>query len=255
MEGLFAVIHYTLKEHIRNRVYLILVLFGGILIGSALIVSSLALDQQVRMILDIGLAGIEFIALMTVIFITVNLVLVEMETRSIYLILSHPIERWQYILGRYLGTIIALLLGMLAMAIFHLGTLFLEGWAWNISYLVSLGASMAKIAVIGSLALFLSLCTTSSASAMSFTAFLWILGHFTGELRFMAEKSANPITKFLLWVVQEVAPNFSYFNYRDFWQAVQTPPPGWFAWMTVYTLCYIGTALLLSSWLFSKREF
>jgi ABC-type transport system involved in multi-copper enzyme maturation permease subunit len=201
------------------------------------------------------LAGIEFISLMAVVFITVNLVLVEMETRSIYLILSHPIERWQYIVGRYLGTIIALLMGMIIMALFHLITLFAEGWVWNISYLVSIVTSMGKIAIIGALALFLSLSTTSSASAMSFTAFLWVLGHFSSELKFMAEKSVNPLVKSVLWVTQQAAPNFSFFNYRDFWQAVQAPPPHFYSWMGIYTVCYIGTALLLSSWLFSKREF
>ncbi len=255
MDGLLAVIYYTVKEHIRNRVFLSFLLFCGILIGSALVISTLAMDQQLRMILNVGQAGIEFISLMAVIFITVNLVLTEMETRSIYLVLSHPIERWQYILGRYLGTLLALFAAMILMSGFHLLILFLKGWVWNNSYLISLLASMAKIGVIGSLALFLSLSTTSSASAMSFTGFLWVLGHFSSELQFMAEKSANPLMKAALWTVQQIAPNFSYYNYRDFWQAIQTPPPAWFGWMSLYTVCYIGTALLLSSWLFSRREF
>jgi hypothetical protein len=80
------------------------------------------------------------------------------------------------------------------------------------------------------------------------------MGHFSGELGFMAQKSTNAVVKSVVWVFQHCAPNFSYFNYRDFWQATQTPTASWFGWMGVYTLSYIFVALFLTSWLFSKRE-
>jgi hypothetical protein len=107
---------------------------------------------------------------------------------------------------------------------------------------------------VGSLALLVSLITTSTASSMTLTGFLWVMGHFSGELRFMADKSTSAVVKSVIWIFQHLAPDFSYYNYRDFWQSTQTPSSVWFGWMAVYTVSYIFVALFLTSWLFSKRE-
>lgn len=255
MESLLAVAGYTLKEHIRNRIYLTVVLFGVILLGGGFIISALAVEEQTRMMVDLGLGGIEFLALIAVLFVTVNLVLEEMETRSVYLVLSHPIERWRYIVGRFSGTLVALILGILFMAALHLGSLKLLGWSLQLFYPIAILCSIAKIAVVGALALLISLITTSTASSMTLTGFLWVLGHFTSELRYMSDRSANPLVKALAEFLGYVAPNFSYFNYRDFWQAAVTPPSIWFGWLGLYSAAYIGTALFLTSWVFSKKEF
>ncbi len=255
MESLLAIAHYTLKEHIRNRIYLSVIFFGFILIGSSMIISALAVEEQVRMMVDVGLAGIEFLALITVLFVTVNLVLEEMESRSLYLILSHPVERWQYIVGRFLGTIAALTAGMLMMALLHVGSLYLAGWRLEAFYPQAMLCAILKVIVIGALALLISLITTSTASSMTLTGFLWVLGHFTSEVQFMVERSQNPLVKAAGDFLHYVAPNFTYFNYRDFWRAATVPPPGWFAWMGVYSFCYVGISLFLTSWVFSKKEF
>ena len=255
MESLIAVAGITLKEHIRNRIYLTVVLFGLVLIGAGAVISSLAVEEQVRMMLDVGLGGIEFLALLAVVFVTVNLVLQEMESRSLYLILSHPVPRWQYILGRYLGTVMALAAGIVLMGVLHVGSLMLAGWTWQWAYPIALGISILKIALVASLALLVSLITTSTSSAMTLTGFLWVMGHFTSELKFIGDKSANPLVKAGIEFFQYVAPNFSYLNYRDFWHATLTPPSGWFGWMLLYVVSYTGVALFLTCWAFSKKEF
>ncbi len=255
MESLLAVAQYTLKEHIRNKIYFTVVLFGIILMGGGVVISALAVEEQTRMMLDLGLGGIEFLALLAVLFVTVNLVLTEMETRSVYLILSHPVERWQYIVGRFAGTLAALVCGMLIMAVLHVGSLKLMGWKLELFYPIAVLCSIAKIAVVGSLALLISLITTSTASSMTLTGFLWVLGHFTSELRYMSERSANPLVKAVAEFLSYVAPNFGIFNYRDFWQATVTPPAIWFGWLALYSVSYVGIALFLTSWSFSKKEF
>ena len=255
MESLLAVAHYTLKEHIRNRIYLTVVLFAIILLGGGTVISALAVEEQVRMMVDLGLSGIEFLALIAVLFVTVNLVLQEMESRTVYLILSHPVERWQYIVGRYLGTLVALSVGIVVMAFLHIGSLLLMGWKMEIFYPIAVMCALAKIGVVGALALMVSLVTTSTASSMTLTGFLWVLGHFSTELKYMSERSDNPLVKAVTELLGYVAPNFSYFNYRDFWQATVTPTAGWFGWLGLYSFAYIGMALFLTSWLFSKKEF
>ena len=255
MKTIFAIIGYTLKQHLRHRIYLTVALFGLVILGGSTVISSLAVEEQGRMLLDLGLAAIEGLALLAIVFVTVNLVLEEMESRSITLILTHPVKRSEYIVGRFLGTLFAIAIGMAAMAIVHLTILVLTGGSLRWGYAAAWVCSLGKVAVIGSLALLLSLFSTSAASSMTFTIFFWILGHFTEELKFMGEKSGNAVAKALIWLISEITPNFAYYNYRDFWLAASQPPPSWFGWMGLYTLAYIGVCLFLSNFLFSQKEF
>ncbi len=255
MNKTWAIILYTIKQHIRNRIYLAVLLFGLVMIGGSLVISSLAVDERVRVLLNLGLAGIEFIAMLSIVFVTVNLILEEIESKSIYLILSHPIERWQYVFGRYIGTLGSIIVGMIFMALLHLGSLFLHGWSWQNFYALALLCSVGKVAVISSLALLISLITTSTASSMTLTSFFWVMGHFSSELKFLGEKSASTMMQAIINIFYHITPDFSIYNYRDFYKAALLPGPGWFPWLLFYTVFYVGTTLYLSSWLFSKREY
>jgi len=255
MKAISAIIGYTLKQHLRHRMYLTVGLFGLVLLGGSLVVSSLAAEEQVRMLLDLGLAGTELLALLAIVFVMVNLILEEIDSRSITLILAHPVRRSEYILGRFLGTFLSIAMGMAAMAVLHVGVLMLAGWSPRWIYAIAWASSLGKVAVVGSLALLLSLFSTSAASSMTFTIFFWILGHFSEELRFLGEKAGNGLVKALIWMIGEITPNFSYYNIRDFWAAPLQPPPAWFGWMAAYTLAYVGVCLFLSNFLFSQKEF
>src|ERR1700753_3427339 len=104
MENFLLLVRDTFKEHVRHRLYLSLILFCFILLGGGLVVSALAVDERARLMVDFGLAAIEFLGLTTIVFISVSLVLTEIENRTIYLVLSRPLPRSQYILGRFAGT-------------------------------------------------------------------------------------------------------------------------------------------------------
>jgi ABC-type transport system involved in multi-copper enzyme maturation permease subunit len=255
MAKLLAIVNYTIKQHVRNRIYLAVLLFGLAIVGGSLVVSSLAMDERLRVLLNLGLAGIEFISVLSIVFVTVGLILDEVESKSVYLILSHPIERWQYVIGRFVGTFFAVVAGMVFMACLHIGSLKLHGWDWQNFYLLAWFCSVGKVALISSLALFISLITTSTASSMTLTSFLWVMGHFSAELKFLGEKSANVLVKTAVQLFYHIAPDFSVFNYRDFYKATPAPGPDWFAWLMFYLVFYVGTMLYLSSWLFAKREY
>lgn len=254
MQTLSAVFAYTFKEHIRHKAWLSAALFGLVLLGGALIVSALGADERARLMLDLGLAAIEAIALVSVVFLTVNLILSEIESRAIYLILSHPVRRADYLLGRFLGTVASVALGMAVMALMHAALLGLYGWWEPVRYLAALGCMLGKTAVMGALSLLLSLALTSEAAAMAFAVFLWVLGHFSSEMRFLADRSGSSFMKAALVAFSHAAPDFAHFNYRDFWHA-PAPPSAWLAWAAVYALAYAAACLALSVQLFEQKEF
>jgi len=105
------------------------------LLLAGLVFSTLAVEQRQRVIVDFGFAAIEFLALLFVLFSSVNLILEEVETKTIALVLSHPIHRWQYILGRFLGLAISVALAIIIMGLAHLFLLILLGVPWSNQYI------------------------------------------------------------------------------------------------------------------------
>ncbi|MEK7382816.1 MAG: hypothetical protein AAB262_05955, partial [Elusimicrobiota bacterium] len=109
-------------------------------------------------------------------------------------------------------------------------------------------------AVMGALALLLSLTLTSEAAAMAFAVFFWVLGHFSAEMRFLGKKSGNALLGAGLTAFSNIAPDFTHFNYRDAWHA-GAPEAGWAAWGAIYALAYCGACLALATQVFDQKEF
>ena len=253
MDVLLAVAAYTWKQHLRHRVYLGLLIFGLVLFGGVLVVSPLAVAERLRLLLDLGLAGIEAVALLAMVFLTVGLVIEELESRTLSLILAHPVPRSVYVLGRYAGTLAAVASGMLAMSAAHVLLLLAYGWHFSAYYPLALLAMLGKIALTGALALLLSLASSSAAAAMVFTAFLWVLGHFSPELGYLGRKSGSWAAGALIWAVREAVPDLGVFNVRDFIGGLM-PTASWYAWTALYCAAYTGVCLLASCMLMSRKE-
>ncbi len=254
MQTISAVFTYTFKELVRRKAWLSSAVFGLVLLGGALIISALGQDERARLMLDLGLAAIEAISLVAIVFLTVNMILQEIESRAIFLILSHPVRRADYLLGRYLGTLAAIALGMAGMALLHAAVLSLYGWWEPGRYLAALSCMLGKTAVMGALSLLLSLALTSEAAAMAFALFFWALGHFSSEMRFLADRSGSAFLKTALVAFSHAAPDFARLNYRDFWHQ-SAASADWLMWATIYALVYVIACLALSVQLFEQKEF
>ena len=254
MRTIQAVFTYTVKEHLRHKAWLSAALFGFVLLAGGMVVSAIAQDERARFMLDLGLSANETIALVSMIFLTVHLILQEVESRAVYLILSHPVRRSDYLLGRFLGTLFAVGAAMAVTGLAHWLVLKLFGGAPLGKYAAAWACSLGKTAVMGALSLLLSLALTSEAAAMAFAVFFWILGHFSSEMRFLADRSGSPVLKTAITAFSHAAPDFAHFNFRDHWHGVQ-PGHAWLVWAGLYTLGYCGACLALSVQVFEQKEF
>jgi ABC-type transport system involved in multi-copper enzyme maturation permease subunit len=254
MKKLISIAYYTFVENIRNKIFYTIVLFGVIVVGASFLLAALGGEQQKRILLDLGLGAIEFFALVTVIFASVNLILEELQSKTIYLILTRPVSRLAYLLGRYSGLLAAVLCGMLLMALIHLAILFVSHWSFSPRYVLAIVLSFEKIAVIGSMALFFSLFSTSAVSSISFTIFFWILGHFSEEMNFLAGKLNGIVPKIIAKMFYYVSPNLQYFNVKDFWD-VPNLYGNWLFISIGYGILYASLMICCSFLLFRHKEF
>lgn len=253
MRTLWTIARYTFLQQIRNRLYLVVALFAALMMGASLLLGALAADQEIRVILDLGLATTEIFGLVAALLGSVTLVLEEMETKTIYLILTRPLARPFYLVGRFLGLVSAVWASMAAMSLFHVLLLYLKGWETDPQVFIAFPLMGLKIMVMTGLTVLCSLAFSSAPTATVFSLLFWVMGHFGPELKFMAEKSGGA-TVALAGVVQAAIPNLTILNLRDVLDVSWSAP--WpIARAAAYAGLYTAACLALASGFFSRKEF
>src|SRR5207249_10405502 len=103
------------RSSVRDKVLYNLVAFAILLIGASYLLGQLTAGQDVKIIKDLGLAATSLFGLFIAIFIGIGLVSKEVERRSIYSLLAKPIHRYQFVLGKYAGLVLTLVVNILVM--------------------------------------------------------------------------------------------------------------------------------------------
>lgn len=105
----------TFREAVRNRVLYVLLFFAILIMFGAWIAATLSIDEQTKIVRDLGVGAINFIAVLIAVFVGVGLVYNDLDKKTIYTIVSKPIDRWQFLLGKYLGLLLTISVNILFM--------------------------------------------------------------------------------------------------------------------------------------------
>ncbi len=122
MRRLHAIAINTFREAVRDRVlYGVLALASAVLIFT-LALAELSLDQQQRVVEDIGLASISLFAVLVAVFLGSSLLYKEIERKTLYVIVPKPIHRWELLVGKYVGitltaSVFVMLMGAVQLAV------------------------------------------------------------------------------------------------------------------------------------------
>jgi Cu-processing system permease protein len=255
------------RESVRDKVLYSLVLFAVLLISVSYLIGQLTAGQDIKIIKDLGLAAISIIGLLIAVFIGIGLVWKEVERRSIYSILSKPIRRSEFVLGKYCGLALTLVVnvGMMTAAYYVLlavmQTTFTEqaraAWetpAVDPALLTAIVLIVAELMVVTAIALFFSTFSSPFLSAV-LTLGLWVIGSFNADLRNFGAIVDSPVAAWGARALYYVLPNFSAFDVKL--QVVHgLPVPGTYVAMTVaYAVIYVALLLAGAVIVFTRRDF
>jgi Cu-processing system permease protein len=255
------------RESVRDRVPYNLVVFAILLIVSSFLLGQLTAGQDVKIIKDLGLAATALFGLFIAIFIGIGLVSKEVERRSIYPLLSKPISRSQFIVGKYAGLVLTLAVNVSVMTVAVYGVLSYLTYtfppevrsAWDApgldpSMLKAVFLIFVELMLITAIALFFSTFSTPLLSA-GFTLALYIVGHFNKELRNLDQVVESPVVARIARGLYHIVPDLSAFDVKT--QVVHglPVPAGYLLFTTAYGVVYIAAILLVATVIFSRRDF
>jgi len=98
----------TFREAVRNRILYFILFFALILMLASGVVKELSTATQDRTVTNLGLTCISFFGLMTAVFVGISLVYNELERKTIYTIVSKPVHRFQFLLGKFFGLLLTI---------------------------------------------------------------------------------------------------------------------------------------------------
>ncbi len=246
----------TFREAVRDRVLYNLIFFALLMMGAAILVGEISIGIERLVIIDLGLTAISIFGLVMSVFLGVGLVSKEIEKRTLYTLLAKPIERWQFLLGKYAGLLITLAVNTAAMtlglaaALFYVGRPFVRSDA---SILIAIYFILLEFALITALALFFS-CFTSPMLSTLFTIGVFVAGVFAADIRNFGALAKNPALKGIATLVYYLVPNFQNFNAIAAAGHGDHIPASLVGQNTMYAVLYVAVLVLASSAIFSRRN-
>jgi len=253
----------TVSEARRRRVVQAVIILVVVILASMTFFSYLSPEEQSRMIISSGLAAITVFGILLAIFIAAFLIPREIEDRTVYAILSKPVRRFEFVLGKYLGAMIVL--GVITAIMTAVLVVVLLAQArlvpsspesqFNPNLQAVVFAAVMSYCALGVLTALIILISTISSTAMAVIgAFLiWAVGSLQSTLHDLAEH-ATGAARVLLLVIYYVVPKLENFDFRH--EASNFMPislmSGWEA--VLHGLGYTAIVLLLAAIFFSDRQ-
>lgn len=245
----------TFREAVRDRVLYNLIAFALLLTGAAVLVGQISIEIEKLVVVNLGLTAVSVFGVVIAIFVGIGLVSKEIEKRTLYTVLSRPVRRWEFIVGKFFGLAGTLLVNTLCMAIgVFLALLYVshhlqkpDSWV-----LVALYFIVLQFLIITALALLFS-SFSSPIMAAVFAFSLFIIGSFAEDLRGFAAM-AKGITHWLALGAAYLVPNLSALNVISsvaHGNAVASPL---IIYNTVYSILYTSMAICGAVLIFEHRN-
>lgn len=219
---IFAIALNTFREAIRNRILYLLLVFAVGMISFAQILSLLTVGSEDKIIKDFGLASIDVFGVLTSVFIGIGLVSREIEKRTVCTLLAKPIHRFEFILGKYAGLVLTLLVNTAVMTLWFLLILALKGM-FDPRLLVAVLLLFFQFLLITALAVLFS-CLSSPILASVFTLALYVVGHLLWSLDLLEAKIKTAAGRWVCEALYYLLPNLANFDIKG--QVVHGLPVG-----------------------------
>ncbi len=255
----------TLKEAIRDRIVYVTLFLMLLGLLASQVITPLTLGEQIKVIQDLSLAFMNFFSVVIVIFVGTSVIRRELDLKTIQLILSRPVRRYQFIVGKFLGMvlldiIILFIMGagvILNILLIDKGIYYSMWYFHEVHYraLITAMAFMAlQLVVLNAISLCFSTIASSSVLGAIFTFFLYMVGMFTQDLNVLLKMVHTSYLTFIITCIYYILPNLSILDLKN--QAIYGIVPNFnqAAFLVLYALLYAGFLLIVSVLLFGNKE-
>jgi ABC-type transport system involved in multi-copper enzyme maturation permease subunit len=255
-----AVLVNTFRETIRDKILYGIVFFAILMILVTLVLGQWSLHEEVRVTTDLGLAGTSLFTVLLAIVLGVSLMHKEIDRKTLYPVLSKPVARWQFLLGKYLGMALTLALAMVLLGAVFLVVLLVQGGTPSRAHALALLLVYMEVLVVTAVAILFSSFSTPFVSGV-LTLGTFVVGRNLDTLELFLRAREVGVVPGLFRLATVVFPNLYLFYpsgraIEGQWMSVHGAfVDPWYVGATAgYALAYIAACIVASILVFSRRD-
>ncbi len=254
MTRILIIARMTFTEAVRDKILYSVLIFALAMIGSSTILTTMSLGGEGRMVKDLGLGCITLFGVLMATFIGISLVSREIERRTIFTLLSKPVRRAEFLIGKFLGLglTLAVNIGVMATGLMVLAWFLDDRWTPRIN--LAVGFTFLELLILTAVAILFSTFSTPTLSAI-YTLLIFVIGRLSADVVEFASRFGGTSLKATATTLYYVLPNLSRFNLSG---AVVTDLPlraGPLALTALYGVTYASGVLALAIAVFQRRDF
>lgn len=272
IRGPWTIAVYTWREGMRKKTLIgflilsILVIFGSSFMTAFMTqttVGDVQTDTEAKLIKDICVAAISIFGILITIFISASVVPNEMENKVVYTVLSKPVRRFEYLIGKFLGVQLIVIINLVLMGALFFIALYLKQRIMPTLLLWSIFLTYFEFLIVSAFTFAVSCMSTSAVLPTIAGLFIYITGNMTEYLNDVSARAGQTGEWFDAFVgkaayaLYQVLPNLQNFSLRNqilYLQPNDPPRDVMIPNLVVYGLAYALAGYLIAYWVFRRKE-
>ncbi|PCJ54721.1 MAG: hypothetical protein COA79_21395 [Planctomycetota bacterium] len=250
---IYSIAKNTFKETARNKIFLVILGFGAVGILLTKIVAFISPETEQKMIIDFGLATIYFFCTIIAIFNGASLIHKDLEKRTIYTVITKPIGRHHFLIGKFFGLIASISVSIILFTIIFVLYCHFINIEINITFYWAVFFIFIQICIISSVSIMFSLISSPLLSA-TFTIAFYMSGYWVEGLLDLISLIKFDFFKQLMTYVYYLLPKLFYLDIK--WEASSGADISYekLLYMFLHGLFYIIFFLLISNLLLRRKS-
>jgi ABC-type transport system involved in multi-copper enzyme maturation permease subunit len=244
----------TFKEAVRDRILYLLLFFAAVSILFSRVLALLTVGDRTKIVKDVGLASISLFGALMAILIGTGLVYKEIEKRTIFTLISKPIRRHEFLLGKFFGLALTLFVMLLSMSVIFLALVFFQTWTIEWRMLAAIFFIFVELILLTAVAILFSCFSTPILSSL-FALSFYLIGHFSWSLETLIKKARPGAARTFLQVLYTILPDLENFSLKTEVVHGLPIPASHMLYSTAYGIVYSAFILALAILIFRKRDF
>lgn len=269
MTRIFALTVLTFKEGVRDRALYGISFLAVMMLLATILFTNLFGHELGKVMVDLCLSTIAFSGLLLSFFINVNLMAKDIDKLTIYSVLSRPISRTEYVIGKYLGLVSIVVVSLFILLLISAGTImiikgggnvkFFSNFSWT-CYLQAFFYEILMFLILNAVIIFFSTITSSSFLTLIFSLSVYVTGQTMEEVVSFFKKEAvlykisSPVNEVIVNYLQYVFPNLSAFDIKNFASHGKLVSSLHTVSLTGYAVFYSMLLIFFSIMIFKRRE-
>jgi Cu-processing system permease protein len=242
------------REARRNRVTVVVAAFAIVVLASSTLVTEVTVNTFDRVLTDFGLGMMSLILVFLTIFLSSGLLSREIERRTIFLMVSKPVSRTQFLLARLAGNMLTLAVLAAVMTVIFLLQLMLFGASITGTQLLAVVGLWFELLVLTSAGFFFSSFASQAVSAIATTG-LYFAGHLAPDLYTLSSRAESAAVRVVGRALYYALPNLERVNFRPQATYALAVTPGELFGGVGYCMGWAALLCALAIFVFERRDF